>query len=232
MNELATDKTKSQIINYLSSAGVSFIHFVDISSLNKMQNRGFKVAVLFGIALSFDYIKKVSNTPDFVQQLIKRKKIDDDEFHRTELKTDALADSLAIRLQQSGIKAFSQSEFNLEKSGSYRLETQTTELPHKTIALLADIGWIGKNNLLVHKQFGCAISMCTVLANIKSDKKQHTSPENNCGSCRICIDACKPKALSGIRWNTTVSRDQMLDIHKCTTCLQCMMCCPFSQKYR
>lgn len=230
MNELAINKAKSQINNYLNSEGVNFIHFVDISSLNKNQTRGFTTAILFGIALSPDYIVNVSNTPDFVQRLIQHKKIDEDEFHLTELKTDALADSLANDLKQSGIKAFSQSESNLEKTGFYKHESQTTPLPHKTIALRAGIGWIGKNNLLVHKQFGCAFSMCSVLTNIESDKQDFIPTENNCGSCIICIDACKPRALKGSTWNKSISRDEMLAIQKCTTCLQCMMRCPFSQK--
>jgi len=224
---LLDNKIKLQLKN----EGIDFTHFVDISYLSKEQTKGFSAAILFGIVLSPAYLQKVSETSAYVEKMKQTRQIQNDEFHLTELKTDRIADKLANYLLDTGFKAYSQSEANIEKTGFYNKLNNSTPLPHKTIARLAGMGWIGKHNLLVTPQFGSATSMCTVLTNAPVKTIRHTPSDSKCGKCTICIETCPTNALSGKNWNKKTTRDNLLNYKKCTTCLECMVHCPWTQKY-
>jgi len=221
----------SEIEIFLRTRGVEIIHFVDITVLQQMPSMSYPSAILLGIPLTPGYIQKVGQSPNYVQDMIRNQEMEWDEFNMKEHKTDRLADELATYLQQKCYSSYSQSEKNIESSGHYQSTTKRTPLPHKTIALLANMGWIGKHNLLVNPIYGSAISMCTILTNAPIQTTVFTPQESKCGSCKVCIEACEPKALKGVTWQYGVDRDKIIDVQKCTTCLQCMMLCPWTQKF-
>ena len=220
-----------EIINELKKQGAHFITFVDISELPKTFNHQFENAILIGIILSKEFLQKVSDNPEYVPELIRSQQIHTDEFHLKEIKTDELADFTACYLSNKGYSAFSQSEDNLYLSGFYDTKTQTTRLPHKTIALMAGLGWIGKHNLLISPEFGSAVSMCTVLTDAPLQTTNKQVLESKCGNCTLCLQACATSALHGKHWAPGIKRDDMLNISACTTCLQCLVLCPYSQNY-
>lgn len=137
----------------LENQGVDFFCFVDINHLSSLQSKGYPTAILFGICLSQEFIQKVIDTPDYVQYIRKNHLIDQDEFHQKEVKTDKIADYISNFLESLGYRAYSQSENNILKTGYFNETTKSTPLPHKTIARLAGLGWIGKHNLFVHTEF-------------------------------------------------------------------------------
>lgn len=220
-----------QLISRLKNQEAEFIHFVDISSLHEKQTRGFPSAILFGISLSAKYLLEITRDPFFVENMIQENKIEEDEFNCKEIFTDRLADELTDFLKQSGFAAFSQSEKNLEATGNYNLQEKSTPLPHKTIAGLAGFGWIGKHNLLVTPKFGSALSMCTVLTDAPLETVLKEPLKSKCGNCTICKNVCATNAITGNSWNKNTSRNQLVDVQKCTTCLQCLAMCPFTRKY-
>jgi len=215
----------------LKKQGADFVYFVDISNLQIKQNKRFHAAVLFGIALCPEYLQKVSRTPKYVQKMKQINEIEKDEFHLTELKTDKIADTFAKYLTETGFSAYSQSEENIYNTGHYNKTTKSTPLPHKTIALMAGIGWIGKHNLLITPEFGSAISMCTVLTNAPLKTILKSPTQAQCGSCTICKEICPVKAIKGKSWEFVQSRDEIVNVYKCSTCLECMVLCPFTQAY-
>ncbi|WP_289053452.1 hypothetical protein [Carboxylicivirga marina] len=176
-------------------------------------------------------MQKVASTKDYVAQMIRRNEIDTDEFHNTEITTDKIADELSIFLADRNTNAFSQSEANIEQSGLYNTNEHRTPLPHKTIALLAGMGWIGKNDLLITPHYGSAISMCSVLTDTPLDTTNKTSPQPTCGTCSICQDNCKTGAIKGHTWTKLSNRDMLINVHQCKPCLQCMVTCPHTVKY-
>lgn len=133
---------ENELTDKLRSYGADFVNFVDISKLSVEQNKGFSNAILIGITLSPKYLQTVSNTPDFVQNMILNNEINEDEFHLKEIKTDRLADTIANYIRLKGYSAYSQSEDNINATGFYNKMTKSTPLPHKTIAGWAGLGWI------------------------------------------------------------------------------------------
>jgi len=221
-----------QIEAELSRQKASFVNFVDISSLPREKTRGFPIAILIGISLTKEFVLKVTNTPDYVERMILSKDFSSDEFLQKEHKADSLADFTANFLIQKGHSAISQSESANLKAGVFNEKSKTSLLPHKTIGTMAGLGWIGKNNLLITERFGCAFCMCTVLtdAPIKSTRKNPLL--SHCNHCNICKEICPTRAIKGVFWNTETSRDDLIDVEKCKTCLKCLIFCPWTQKYK
>lgn len=220
-----------EVTKELNDQGADFVFFVDISHLSAGQNRRYPTAILFGVQLSPAYIKKVTDTPDYVEEMVRKNQISEDEFEQKEKATDRMADYIASYLVAKGYSAYSQSENNLELTGLYDEQIKSSPLPHKTIAGLGGLGWIGKHDLLVTHEFGCAISMCTVLTDAPLKTISHTPENSRCGECRICVDICSPGAIKGKEWDINVLRDDLVDVFKCTSCLKCLAFCPYTQAY-
>ena len=121
-----------------------------------------------------------------------------------------------------------------------------TDLPHKTVATRAGIGWIGKSALLVTEEYGSAIRLSSIL----TDAPLTTAipvDASRCGGCLICTDACPGSAVSGKEWNVRLYRDEFFDPVKCrktareraklgfngeiTICGKCIEACPYTQRY-
>jgi len=211
-----------EIEQLLFDKGVDIVRFVDISGLPEKQTQGFDKAIVFCVALSKEFMISVHEG----------KEIGDDEFVTKEHETDVLADWLAAHLQQKGYKAYSQSEKNNDDHGNYNEKTKISNLPHKTIAHLAGLGYIGKNSLLITKEFGCAFSMCTVLTDAPVTTECHPITESKCGDCNDCMQACPENAIRGIDWSDNAGREAIIDVTKCIQCaLKCVASCPETLKY-
>lgn len=221
----------TEIKELLTKAGVAFVHFVDISEFLREQNRGLNTAILFGLALSPEFIAEVVSNENYVRELVQANRQDDDEFSQKELKVGRMADDLAKFLQNQGYRAWSQSDKNQEENGHYDSKNHTTPLPHKTIAVKAGLGLIGKHDLLITREWGSAICMCTVLTNAPLQVGNASEMQSQCGNCTICKEVCETGAISGKSWSKGTGRDELVDVQKCTTCLKCMVHCPWTKDY-
>lgn len=191
----------------IKDSGADFVCFVDISSLPAEATEGYPCAVLFGKALSKEYLRAIRD-----DQKPKTK-----EIHNTERKMDTLAEKIACRLEEEGYKSIA--------------KLKTGRLPHKTVALRAGLGFIGKNNLLVTPQYGCAIMLGKVLTSAPFVTVSETPPEPQCGDCGICVNVCQPGALLGKTWSVTTERDEILTRKLCNLCHKCMVLCPYTAEY-
>lgn len=224
--------TSKDIIIELGKYDVDFVRFVDVSKLQYEQNKGLPNAILFGLSLSPGYLREVANTPDYVRARIDSKRgFDDDEFYLTEMKTGDLSDHIAEILISKGYKAYSQSDGNQEATNNFDGIYGKTPLPHKTLAVMAGIGWIGRNNLLITPEYGCGLCLGVILTDIPLDTTESQIMESKCGNCRTCLAVCDVNTLTGCDWNRSVTREDMINVYGCTTCMQCLAHCTYSQKY-
>ena len=210
-----------QIEKLLIEKGADIVRFVDVSSLPACQTQGFTKAVLFCMALSRSFIIAMRNGDG----------PEPDEFVVKEQETDALADWLADYLQINGHKAYSQSETSHMQNGNYNEANHSTILPHKTIARLAGIGYIGKNDLLITEEYGCAFSMCTVLTDAPLKAESNPSVPSQCGNCDRCKQVCSENAITGNEWSESLGREGLVDVFKCNCALKCMVNCPKTLNY-
>lgn len=205
----------------LQTKGIDIIRFVDISALDVGLTQGFSKAILFCIALS----------PAFILSVRDEIKPEQDDFVALEHKTDEIADLLAEYIQQNGYRAYSQSEKSNLQNGNYDEQSWKSRLPHKTIARLAGLGYIGKNNLLITEGNGCAFSMCTVLTDAPISTQNAPLVSSKCGSCEVCKSVCPGHAILGNEWSQSGGRESVVDVFKCVCPLKCMIFCPHTLNY-
>jgi len=72
-------------------------------------------------------------------------------------------------------------------------EKNTAHLSHRKLGVLAGLGWIGRNNLLVNEKLGSQFRLVSILTNmpLKVDKPA----KNDCGNCRLCVRICPAGAI-------------------------------------
>lgn len=210
----------NELISELKSRRVNFVKVVDISMLSVNENRGYRVAILIGVALN----------PCYIFRLSKENILDCSEFSKQEHDIDKLAEWVADFIKAKGYKAYAQSERNL-LNGFYDIDTKTTPLPHKKIAMLAGLGWIGKSNLLVTQEYGSALCMSSVMTNAPLPTQNKPILGSICGECNVCIDICPAKVIHDSKWEAGINRDLLIDVYHCETCLKCLVNCLWTQKY-
>jgi epoxyqueuosine reductase len=77
--------------------------------------------------------------------------------------------------------------------GSYRVLVDENQHVDREAAARAGVGFYGKNTLLITRRFGSWVVLGTLVTTAELDA---TPPlELDCGSCRLCIDACPTGAL-------------------------------------
>lgn len=88
-------------------------------------------------------------------------------------------------------------------------------LSFKYAAVNAQLGWIGKNGVLVTEKYGSRVRLSTMLIDfdflIAAPESESKCPEE----CFECVAACPHKALKGLQWNMKVNRSEMIDFQLC-----------------
>ncbi|HUS85917.1 MAG TPA: hypothetical protein VMW76_01655 [Bacteroidales bacterium] len=95
------------------------------------------------------------------------------------------------------------------------LPTLTVDISHKMVATRAGLGWIGKTDLFLSKEFGPRLRLVSLLINQKPDTDSFPIEESRCGNCNVCVERCPAQAANGKSWNIKVHRDSFFNAHKC-----------------
>ncbi|MCX7926863.1 MAG: hypothetical protein N2606_01815 [Candidatus Omnitrophica bacterium] len=171
--------------SYCKTQGCSLVGIADISnikeefSVSQSVMEKMSYAICFGLQLSKAILAELVNQPTRLY------------FHHYRTVNTAL-DQIALKIsnfiQQKGFLALP-----IPASQILDWQRQTAHLSHKKIALLAGIGWLGRNNLLVTEEFGSQIRLATVLTDMPllADKPI----VRDCALCRACISVCPAQAI-------------------------------------
>jgi len=112
--------------------------------------------------------------------------------------------------------------------------------PHneRLAATLAGVGYFGKNQLIINKEFGTYMFLGIVFIDVNLTDEFILEITDDCGTCRKCIDACPPKALfeggfdvkkcmSHYNQTKRVLTDKEVDLnYSLFGCDICQMVCP------
>lgn len=98
-------------------------------------------------------------------------------------------------------------------------------------AVLAGIGSMGKNTLIINKKYGNMLNFGAVLTNL--DLRSDPFSEKLCvDSCRLCLDSCPQRALNGQTVNQKLCREYTYSNNKrgfsVCNCNKCRIVCPRS----
>ncbi len=102
---------------------------------------------------------------------------------------------------------------------------------HREIAYKAGLGWRGKNNLLVHSEFGGRIRLTTLLTNLEMPADDILTQD--CGKCKACGKACPADAIgkTAEEFNLEKCQEQVVTFSKQNNygqliCGLCLNRCP------
>ena len=114
---------------------------------------------------------------------------------------------------------------------------------HKSAAVAAGLGWIGKSALFVSPVHGPRVRLATVLTS-RELPCQLPPMESRCGDCALCVTACPSGAILGRNYVRGMAREEIFDAEKCSqhmkkafghigrgaVCGICMRVCPYGKK--
>ena len=132
------------------------------------------------------------------------------EFTPINKKLPQLAVHTANLLIDKGYKALAKVQTMVVQDSDYR-----TVLPHKTVATLAGVGFIGKCAALVTKEYGSAARIIVVLTNAPMECGVPVT-KSLCGpKCDICTNVCPETLLKG-----NYAKQKLTHIFIGSACLQ------------
>jgi len=190
-----------EIRSELVSLGASIVGFADLTVLPKNIRENFDYGIVIGLAFSPKAMQDNMNG-DARQYW--------SEYTPVNEKLRQLALHTADMLIEKNYKALAKVTTMIVRDEDYR-----TVLPHKTVATLAGVGFIGKCAALVTREFGSAVRIIVILTNAKLEcgvpiKKPLCDPK-----CNICASVCPGKAIKGELWDTKTDRSVFYDAHAC-----------------
>ena len=110
----------------------------------------------------------------------------------------------------------------------------------KAAAVQAGLGWMGKNDVLITKEYGPRVCLYAVLID-ELFEYGIPSLRSLCPvSCNLCADACPVHAVQGVHWSRNCERSDLINYQLCnqtrsrvlaqqgekSTCGLCMAACP------
>ncbi len=105
---------------------------------------------------------------------------------------------------------------------------------HKTAAVLAGLGSVGKSSLVITPKYGPRVRLVSLItdAPLECSEDEIAAPGQVCGSCRTCLDACPAGAISYCDETRTVNVDKAKcrEVMNDRQCALCQAICPFGRR--
>jgi epoxyqueuosine reductase QueG len=225
------EQLTAQLESLIKNLGASFVGFSNVTDKLPENLKQYPYAVSFGIRLSDAIVDEIDDKPTFT-------------YFNHYRSINSLIDSISLRailfLQNNGFNAYS-------VAASQSIPTASVPysgvFPHKTAAVSAGLGWIGKSALFIHNEFGPRVRLGTVLTDMPLPSEKVVM-HSKCSACNKCVSACPAMAIRGGEWNPGVQRESLLDAKACSeymsikfkhigrgsVCGICMRVCPHKKR--
>ncbi len=136
-------------------------------------------AVSFGLAVSKSVLETISTGPTLFYQ---------HHYRQINYRLDMVAYLLAREIERLGYRALP-----FAASQMIDWQDQKAHISHKRMGEIAGVGWIGRNNLLIHPLFGAHVRYNTVLTDMPLEASEPLAA--GCGECTACMDVCPAGAI-------------------------------------
>jgi epoxyqueuosine reductase QueG len=150
------------------------LHDLDEELLTKLP-----FGISIGLRLSDAVIDSIDNHPTLLYL---------HHYRQANYILDRIAFRIAALIQQAGGEALP-----IAASQTVDWERQKGHLSHKGVARAAGVGWLGRNNLIIHPQHGARIRLVSILTDLPLQTDEPR--EETCGACRRCIALCPAGAI-------------------------------------
>ncbi len=211
----------------LIDMGASIVGFSNVGESLKGNLTKTGYAVTVGVRLSDYIIDEIKDKPTYTY------------FHHYRT-VNALIDQITLRglllLQDRGYNAIAVPASQTVNDAE---DDYSAIFPHKTAAVSAGLGWIGRNGLFISSQYGPRLRLGTILTDYPLTEENQII-DSGCGDCNACVKSCPAMALTGNCWEKGCERSRIVDAKACSeymnkhfkhigrgsVCGICMRVCP------
>jgi epoxyqueuosine reductase len=181
------EKSNHDLTTFLAPYDLDLVGVADLAdyhqqviALDQKILNGYPYAVCLGLAVSKGILDTVTEGPNLLYL---------HHYRQVNYRLDMIAYLLSREIERRGYQAL---PFAASQVVDWR--NQKAHVSHKRIGEIAGMGWIGRNNLLVHPDLGARVRYNTVLTDMPLQPSVQTLTAD-CGSCAACIRACPAGAI-------------------------------------
>jgi len=142
-------------------------------------NKEYPFVISFGLVLSKAVLDTITDGPHLLYL---------HHYRQLNYRLDMMGYLIAKGIEQKGYKALP-----FPASQVVDWQNQKGHISHKRAGEIAGIGWIGRNNLLIHPVYGAQVRYNTILTNMPLTPGKPL--DFSCGTCRSCMDVCPAMAI-------------------------------------
>lgn len=181
--------------------------FADMTGLLDNKFNGFNFAISIGRKLDSSMVNNITAGPTMEYYL---------HYRMINEELALLSGKIAADLNIHNIETVTiPPTVSTEELDTTYFKTLRTDLSHKMVATRAGLGWIGKTDLLITRQFGPRVRLTSILLKDRVVSEMKPINKSKCGTCRICVDICPAQAANGKAWNINIDREEFYDPRKC-----------------
>ncbi|MDR2017807.1 MAG: hypothetical protein LBQ00_02860 [Syntrophobacterales bacterium] len=180
------EEDKKAIVSYISNFDVDVWGIADFTAYDKEMTGvdkdvclHYRRAICFGLVLSREVLSTVLDGPNPLYL---------HHYRQLNSRLDTIAYYVSREIERKGYRSL---PFAASQVVDWR--NQKAHISHRHIAELAGIGWIGRNNLLIHPSLGAHVRYNTVLTDMPLDAGKPL--DTACGECKKCIAVCPASAI-------------------------------------
>jgi len=151
----------------------------EVTGIGDLTAKELPFAVSFGIVLSRGILETLSDGPT---QLYLH------HYRQLNYRLDMIAYFLGRSIEREGFRAV---PFPASQVTDW--QRQRGNINHKKVGVMAGLGWIGRNNLLVNPLYGARVRYNTVLTDMPLET--HRQTDYDCGECVRCVEVCPAGAI-------------------------------------